>query len=163
MENKKPRPSFYSSKLKREIFLNAYSLADDEWRSEQWPNEESTKRLLKMDMAVFVPMLWRALDLEIRRLITNLKIYDEKDGKEAEVEFNTPSDRLKYILLGKDEILEAWAALLLALKSSEPDALENVKKKLTAVGLFQQPKPSISLPQNMDSAKNSSESLAAEG
>lgn len=127
------RESFVLSKLSKPIFLNMFSIADDEWRSEQWTKEEQSAALVNMEPKIFMPLLWRAIDDEGKRLIANVKIVKWDGFKEEPMHFDTPEEKLKHIFCGAKEIIGAWKALLLTLKMSIPDEMANLEKKSSEV------------------------------
>lgn len=127
------RQSVKFAKLPKPVFLNMFSIADDEWRNERWSKEEQITGLAKLDPVIFLPLFWRAIDDEGKRMIVKLPIFRWEGDKEIAVTPESPEERLKYIISGQNELIAAFAALMTTLKNSVPSEAMNEEKKSSEV------------------------------
>lgn len=160
---KMKRESFVLSKLNlpngtpRPIFLNQFSLADDEWKKEMFTEEQLVAALKFQNIDVLLALIWRAIDDDAKRLISKVQVVKWEGTQEIEMQVEDPVEKLKLLMGQHKEILEAYIALITTLKNSVPDEVLNAEKKKKADGHLATQKSTTSSQASMDSHQSNTE------
>lgn len=130
------REKVYFSKLGKELFLDFISIADDEWMGEAYGEAKirSAFGADGLDIDVVLGVFWRILDADGKRIILSCKIEQYEDGNMKLLQFDDPVKKLKSIVCGQDEILSIMMAIGQSRIKSNPNMVENAKKKVMEEG-----------------------------
>jgi hypothetical protein len=126
------RESVFLGKLNKKVFLNFFSIADEEWIKERWTQEQIDQSLFTGELKVFLTIFWRFLDDEGKQLMKDFKVVDwDESGEKKEIVFQEIGDKLKHVIR-PEEIKPIYDAIWKSRNLSQPDAKENEKKSPTA-------------------------------
>lgn len=120
------------SSLKRDVFMNFITLADEAWMGDNWTVEEmgSYMEVNTLNSDFLLAMLWRLMDDESKQAVANVEIF-QWDGvtSKTKMEFTSPVAKLKHIVSGAVEIFDIYKALLMTRVKSMPEPRKNEEKK----------------------------------
>lgn len=125
------REKVFIKKLGRDLYLDFFTIADDNWMSERYGAEKLGDALTNFDADIVLSVFWRALDSESKRLVVNTKIVEWEGMSERPLEFEDPAEKLKHIVSGASELLAIWSAIIETKRKSMPSQVDNEKKKMT--------------------------------
>jgi hypothetical protein len=121
----------FLKKLNREVMLEFFTIADDEYLIDAFGEEKIQNALMKFDAEIVLAIFWRQINDEGKRAISSCKIIQWEGLEEKEIQFSDPVEKLKYIISGSDELMNIWSAIIATKRKSMPEPQENAKKKVT--------------------------------
>ena len=140
----------YLKTLNTELALNFFTMADDQWIIDTFGEQRAQEGLEKYDPEVVLSIFWRQLCDDAKRRIASAKIVEWDGLVEKELSFDQPWQKLKHIVSGADELMSIWVAIISTKRKSQPEAMENLKKKVTEVAHSQSQRSSTSSGQSTD-------------
>lgn len=120
------------SKLGKELYLNPFTIADEEWMLGRWSEEEIERGFREGSVPMFLTFLWRFLDDDSKRLVRDCKVTIWDGMNEKAMDFSDPAEKLKHIVSGEKEVRAIIDAIIETRLKALPDQVENEKKKLRA-------------------------------
>jgi hypothetical protein len=124
------KEKIFLKKLNREIMLEFFTIADDEYLMDTFGEDRIQEALTKFEAEVILSIFWRQINDEGKRAISSCKIVQWEGLEEKEVQFTDPVEKLKYIISGADELMAIWSAIIATKRKSLPEPSENAKKKV---------------------------------
>lgn len=121
----------FIKKLNTELGLDFFTLAVDSWMLSKYSEDQLQKALSEFDSEIILDLFWKLLDDESKRKVAKVKVIEWEGMEEKELLFDEPTDKLKHLISGADELMKIWMALVNTKKKSIPDVDENAKKKVT--------------------------------
>jgi len=125
------REKVHLKKLGRDVTLEFFTIADDEYLIDKFGEDSIQNALMKFNAEIVLAIFWRQISDEGKRSISSCKIVQWEGLEEKEIQFNEPVEKLKYIVSGADELMAIWAAIIATKRKSMPEPQENAKKKVT--------------------------------
>ena len=122
----------FLKKLNKEVVLDFFTIADDEYLMNHHGEEAVKEALTKFKPEVILDIFWLALSKEDKRTIRYISITSFNGLNESKIEFTDHIHKLKHIISGADELLAIWNAIIQTRAKSIPELKENEKKKRTA-------------------------------
>lgn len=119
-------------KIGKDLFLNPFTIADEEWMLGRWSEEEINKGFIEGNVPMFLAFFWQFLDDDSKRLVRDCKIMIWDNMVEKQMDFSDPAEKLKHIVSGENEVRAIIDAIVKTRLSSLPDQVENEKKKMMA-------------------------------
>lgn len=124
------KESLFVKRLGKELYLNSFTLGDEEWINNRWTKEELAKVFdaIEPDMRGILSLFWRLLDDDSKRLVRDVKLVKWEGLLEKPVEVDDPAEKLMLILSGEEEVRGVVGAILKSKKGAEPSVQDNQKK-----------------------------------
>lgn len=143
------------SSLKRDVFMNFITLADEAWMGDNWTVEEMGQymEVNTLNSDFLLAMFWRLMDDESKQAVAALKVFQWDGVKEEdrkELSFDSPVEKLKHIVSGAVEIFDIYKALLMTRVKSMPEPKKNEEKKSPAAKSSPSPNSMRPLQPNTD-------------
>jgi hypothetical protein len=127
----------YLKRLDKEVVLDFFTMADDEYYAEKYGEQRMQQALEKMEGDILLDIFWRQLSNDSKRLISATRVFSWDGFEEKPMEFSDPVEKLKHIVSGADELIAIWMAIITTKRKSLPEVVENVKKKVKEEGSSQ--------------------------
>lgn len=133
--NKIQKEKVYLKKIDKEMVLDFFTLADDQWIIDTFGEDRMQKAFLDFDADLILALFWNQLTSDSKRIISQVKIVKWEGLKEEAIEFAEPVEKLKNIISGSDELMAIWSGIIATKRKSIPEPEENTKKKVMEANL----------------------------
>ena len=151
--NRPQKEKVYLKTLGQDLVLNFFTMADDQWIIDTFGEQAAQEGLEKYNPEIVLSIFWNQLSNEAKRKIASVKVVSWDGLIEKELSFDEPWQKLKHIVSGADELLAIWVAIIETKRKSQPDLMENIKKKVMVADPLMSQKSSTSLGQSTDIQK----------
>lgn len=158
MLNRPMRESVILKCLPKPVWLNFFTLADEEWAKDRFGGMPQLFETLKTGTASdYLELLWRMMDDDSKRMVANAKLVKWDGLVEKPLVEDDPVARLKLLFGGMEEARAVSIAIIATItQKSWPEIQSNHEKKKLEAEPLKTPKSSSSSRANTNTRASKS-------